>query len=84
VVKFEARVDPDQKPLPADRKKTQRRSKSKMKNQKTGFRTESYKLFGVDLTQVPGLARNVLTLFTEVGRDMSRWPTAAHLDQRAQ
>jgi transposase len=80
VVKFEPRVDPDQKPLPEDRKKRQKRAKAKMTNKKTGFdvRTESYKLFGVDLTQVPGLARNILTLFTEVGRDMSRWPTAAH------
>src|ERR1700737_966615 len=46
----------------------------------TGFdlRTESYKLFGVDLTQIPGLMLMVLTLFSEVGRDMSRWKTAAH------
>ena len=80
VVQLEARVDPEKKPLPPDRKQRQRRAKSKMMNVKTGFdiRTESYKLFGVDLTQVPGLARNVLVLFTEVGRDMSRWPTAAH------
>jgi len=49
-------------------------------NPKTGFdvRTESYKLFGVDLTQIPGLMAMILTLFSEVGRDMSRWPTAAH------
>jgi len=48
-------------------------------NPKTGFdlRTESYKLFGVDLTQIPGLMAMVLMLFSEVGRDMSRWPTAA-------
>ena len=46
----------------------------------TGFdvRTESYKLFGVDLTQIPGLMAMVLTLFTEVGRDMSRWKTAGN------
>ena len=40
------------------------------------LRTESYKLFGVDLTQNPGLMAMVLTLFSEVGRDMTRWPTA--------
>jgi transposase len=46
----------------------------------TGFdlRTESYQLFGVDLTQIPGLMLMVLTLFSEVGRDMSRWKTAGH------
>jgi transposase len=72
---FEPRVDPEQRPMPEDRKKKQRRKKNKLVNPQTGFdvRRESYKLFGVDLTQVPGLARSVLTLFTEVGRDMSRW-----------
>ena len=35
-------------------------------------------MFGVDLTQVPGLMLLVFMLFSEVGRDMSRWPTAAH------
>ena len=42
------------------------------------MRTEAYKLFGVDLTQIPGLMMLVFMLFSEVGRDMSRWPTAAH------
>ena len=41
-------------------------------------RTEAYQLFGVDLTQIPGLMTLVFMLFSEVGRDMSRWPTAAH------
>ena len=80
VVRFEPRVDPVEQPLPPDRKHKQRRRKSKTVNPQTGFdvRVESYKLFGVDLTQVPGLAWLVLVLFTEVGRDMSRWKTAAH------
>ena len=42
------------------------------------MRTEAYQLFGVDLTQIPGLMMLVFMLFSEVGRDMSRWPTAAH------
>jgi transposase len=32
----------------------------------------------VDVTQIPGLEENALPLFSEVGRDMSKWPTAAH------
>jgi transposase len=32
----------------------------------------------VDVTQVPGLETNVLPLFSEVGRDLSRWPTVSH------
>jgi hypothetical protein len=77
---FESRVDPKERPLPPDRKRKQRGRKKKNVNLRTGFdvRTESYKLFGVDLTQIPGLMAMVLTLFSEVGRDMSRWPTAGH------
>ena len=54
--------------------------KERTVNPRTGFdlRTESYRLFGVDLTQVPGLMALVLALFSEVGRDMSRWATAGH------
>jgi transposase len=77
---FQPRVDPEEKPLPPDRKKKQRGRRKKNVNPKTGFdlRTESYKLFGVDLTQIPGLNSMVLTLFSEVGRDMSRWPTSGN------
>jgi transposase len=77
LVAFQPRVDPQEKPLPPDRKKKQR-VRQKKAAPKTGFdlRTESYKLFGVDLTQIPGIMLMVLTLFSEVGRDMSRWKTA--------
>ena len=73
-------MDPAERPLPPDRKRKQGGRKKKKVNPKTGFdlRTEAYKLFGVDLTQIPGLMAMILTLFSEVGRDMSRWPTAAH------
>lgn len=78
VVAFQPRVDPAEKPLPPDRKRRRRRGRKKSTHPKTGFdlRTESYKLFGVDLTQIPGLMAMVLMLFSELGRDMSRWPTA--------
>jgi transposase len=80
---FEPRVDPAEKPLPPDRKRNRNASKKRKKQGllENGFdlRTEAYKLFGVDVTQVPGLERLVLPLFSEVGRDLSsRWPTAAH------
>jgi len=80
---FAPRVDPAQKPLPPDRKRN--RNASKKRNRRglppTGFdlRTEAYKLFGVDVTQVPGVETSALPLFSEVGRDLaSRWPTAPH------
>ena len=64
--------------MPEDRKAKQRRRKKTSGDPAFDFRTESYKLFGVDLTQIPGLMMLVVMLFSEIGRDMSRWPTAAH------
>jgi transposase len=78
VAAFAPAVNPDERPLPEDRKPKQRRRKKKSGNPDFDMRTEAYKLFGVDLTQVPGLMMLVFMLFSEVGRDMSRWPTAAH------
>jgi hypothetical protein len=78
VTAFEPRVDPDEKPMPEDRKQKQRKRKKKSGSPDFNMRAEAYKLFGVDLTQIPGLMTLVFMLFSEVGRDMSRWPTAAH------
>ncbi len=78
VAAFVPKVDPEDKPLPPDRKQKQRRRKKKSGSPDFNLRTEAFKLFGVDLTQVPGLMTLVFMLFSEVGRDMSRWPTAAH------
>ena len=79
---FEPRVDPGKKPLPPDRKRYRSDKKRAKKNGRleTGFnlRTEAYKLFGVDVTQIPGLETMALPLFGEVGRDMSKWPTSDH------
>jgi len=36
------------------------------------LRTEAYKLYGVDVTQIPGLETSALSLFSEVGRDFSK------------
>jgi transposase len=78
VAAFEPLVDPDDRPMPADRKQKQRRRRKKGGNPDFNMRAEAYKLFGLDLTQIPGLMMLVMMLFSEVGRDMSRWPTAAH------
>jgi transposase len=81
---FPARVDPKEKPLPPDSKKQRNYAKKRNKraklqppNQDFDLRTEVYKLFGVDVMQIPGLEFLALQLFREIGRDMSRWPTAA-------
>jgi transposase len=78
VAALQPKVDPAEKPLPVDRKQKQRKRRKKSGSPDFDMRTEAYKLFGVDLTQVPGLMTLVFMLFSEVGRDMSRWPSAAH------
>ena len=77
LVTFPPWVDPAEKPLPVNRKEKAPKRRRKGRKPSTGLdlRTEAYKLFGVDLTQIPGVMAMVLTLFSEVGRDMSRWPT---------
>jgi hypothetical protein len=71
-----SRIDPDSKPLPPEKKGKPHR---KTDPESTfNMRSEAYRLYGVDLTQVPGLTYNVLTLYSEIGRDMSRWKTAGH------
>jgi transposase len=80
LAEFEARVDPGEKPLPPDRKKQRRRSGRNAGPDQEGYdmRTEMYKLFGVDVLQIPGLERMAMSLFTEVGRDLKQFPTARH------
>jgi len=78
VAAFAPRVDPVEKPMPEDRKQKQRKRRKKSGNPDFNMRAEAYKLFGVDLTQIPGLMTLVFMLFSEVGRDMSRWPSAGH------
>jgi hypothetical protein len=79
---FEPRVDPQQTPLPPDNKGNRSGAKRRKKighlENPFDLRTEAYKLFGVDVTQIPGLETNVLSLFSEVGRDLSRSQTASH------
>jgi len=82
VRRFQSRVDPSEKPLPPDEKAKHSRNKA-MKNKlnleaRLEFRTEVYKLFGIDVTQIPGIDSTAFQLFAEVGRDMSKWPTAGH------
>ena len=43
------------------------------------IRTPLYQLTGADLTQIDGIAPyNALKLLSEIGTDVSRWPTAKH------
>jgi hypothetical protein len=71
---FQPRVDPEVKPLPADQKKNRNYAKSRKRRARLqsrtrdfDLRTEVYKLYGVDVTQIPGLEFLALQLFSEVG-----------------
>jgi hypothetical protein len=73
---FESKVDPDEKPLPTykhGRRKAQR-------NQPTvDLRTPLYRMIGLGFTTLDGF--NVLTVQTvisEVGLDVTKWPTEKH------
>jgi transposase len=68
-----SRVSHDRKPP-----KEKNPRKTPWRNEPPQLRDDLYRAFGVDLTQVPGI--NTLTaqmLLTEVGADLSRFPTAA-------
>lgn len=61
------------------RKTTQPPSRRRTMQQECDQRDQMIKLFGVNLAAIPGIAANsVQLLFTELGRDLSRFPTASH------
>ncbi len=72
--KMDGRIDPDQKPLDRGGRIPKRR-----KNQfHFDMRSELYRLFGVDLTTIPGIsALTAHTLLAEIGPDLSRFRSAA-------
>jgi transposase len=80
LARFEPRVDPEEKPLspPARRFRMPTRGHP-LHFKQTDLRTELSRLLGVDLTEVPGLgALTLYTLFSEIGRDLSAFPTYKH------
>ena len=72
--KLNSMLEPDHKPLskPKDRHKPRRNEP------RFDLRKELYRIFGVDLTEVPGISSlTAHTLLTEVGPDFSKFPNAA-------
>jgi transposase len=62
-------------PLPAARS----RRRTHRNEPRFDVRTTLHHLLGTDLSQVDGIgAYNALRLISEIGKDMSRWPTANH------
>jgi transposase len=71
---FESKVDPQQQPLP----KPKDRHQPRRNELRFDLRNHLYRIFGVDLTQVPGLnPLTAHTLLTEIGPDLSRFANAS-------
>lgn len=74
LAQFESRVDTDELPLP----KAKDRHKPRRNELRFDLRSELYRIFGVDLTQVPGInALTAHTLLAEIGPDLSRFANAS-------
>src|SRR5262249_14440171 len=72
--RFDSKVNLQEKPLPPSSKRTQKKSRTKPE-----LRQELYRINGVDLTAIPGIqAATVHILFAELGRDVSKFPSAKH------
>lgn len=76
---FDTQVDPEEVPLPPPTSSHRKPQRNEARFADTDLRTELYRILGVDLTQVPGFqSMSIYTLFGELGRDLSRFPTAKH------
>ncbi len=70
-----AATPPLTSPLPAAR----RRQKPRENEPRFELRTPLHQLTGVDLSQIDGIGPyNALRLLSEIGTDMTRWPTEKH------
>jgi transposase len=76
---LEAQVDIQLQPLPAHPGPSRKRRTKRTGDFRFEVRTEAYKLFGLDVTRIPGLNELAIPIFSEVGRDLAvRFPTAGH------
>jgi transposase len=76
LAQFTPKVDLQAQPLPPP---TQRPSKRPKNHPCQDVRPALYQLCGVDLTQIDGLdVLTVQTILSEIGSDMSRWPSVKH------
>lgn len=73
---FESRIEPDSAADPP-RKRTIRGNQPRFAS--VDLAQELHRILGVDLTRVPGLdTLTIYTCFSEVGQDLSRFPSANH------
>lgn len=76
---FEPRIDVEAEPLQPHLGPSRKRRTKRTGDFHFDVRPEAYKLFGVDVTNIPGLNELAIPIFGEVGRDLAaRFPTAGH------
>lgn len=72
-------VDPPDEDAPRSTAPKRRGGKPRKNQANFDLRTALYRKVGVDLTQIDGIdALTAQTIITEVGMDMSRWPSEKH------
>ncbi len=77
LTRTEKALDIRKQPLPDS--KPRQRKKGQDNDPGYDARSYIYQIYGVDLTRIPGIgASTIQTLLSEVGRDLSKWPTAKH------
>jgi transposase len=75
--KFEPQVDIEKQPLHPNRGPSRKRRTKRTGDFGFEVRTEAYKLYGVDVTQIPGVDGVAIPIFSEIGRDLTaQFPTA--------
>lgn len=80
---MDSQVDPVTAPLSVPKKRHQQ-SAALASRFEGDLRTELYRVLGVDLTAVPGLnTQTISTLYTELGPDLSSFPTGKHFSSWA-
>jgi transposase len=75
---FASQINPAVSPLPSTAS-ARRQAPGHPTTPRFDLRAELYRVLGTDLTQVPGLQTpTVYTLFSELGADLSAFPSGAH------
>jgi len=71
---LESAIDVDLQPIPPPRAPKKRRNSPEF-----NCRLETYRILGVDLTQIDGISESsALTILSEIGTDLSAWKTEKH------
>ncbi len=79
VSEIDKQVDANQTPPPPREKTPQPPHRNDVQFATQDGWTLVYECFGVDVTRIPGLGvSSALTLFTELGADLTPWPTEKH------